>query len=75
MAHFYGGVQGSKGESTRLGEKKSGLTTFANGWNLGVDVRLRYCEDTKEDIAEVTLTSGSKGGKSKFLGRFTDKDI
>ncbi len=75
MAHFYGGVHGSRGEATRLGDKKSGLTTFANGWGLGVDVRIRYCEETKEDVVSVALTGGSNGGNSKLIGVFTAKDL
>jgi hypothetical protein len=75
MAHFYGGVHGNRGAATRLGDKKSGLTTFANGWGLGVDVMLRYCKETDEDVVEVTLTSGSNGWIKKNIGRFTTKDL
>lgn len=76
MAHFYGGVHGNRGIATRLGTKDSGLNAFANGWNIGVDVRLRHCKETDEDVVSVTLTNGSNsGGRDKFLGRFTTKDL
>lgn len=76
MAHFYGGVHGNRGEATRLGTKDSGLKAFANGWDIGVDVRLRYCKDTDEDVISVTLTGGSNGNSSsKCLGSFTIKDL
>jgi hypothetical protein len=29
MAHYYGTLQGQAGEATRLGNKRSGLTTVA----------------------------------------------
>lgn len=29
MSHFYGTLQGSRGEATRCGTKQSGITTYA----------------------------------------------
>lgn len=76
MGHFYGGVHGNRGEATRLGTKNSGLKAFANGWDIGVDVKLRYDKEKDEDVVYVTLTSGSAGNaSSKSLGRFTTKDL
>lgn len=77
MAHFYGGVKGTRSEATRLGSEKSGLSCFANGWNLGVDVNMYYDDDKEEDVAYITLTSGSGGnsGRNKVIGSFTIKDL
>ena len=76
MGHFYGGVHGNRGETTMLGTKNSGLKAFANGWDIGVDVKLRYDKEKDEDVVYVTLTSGSAGNSSsKSLGRFTTKDL
>ena len=41
MAQFIGTVQGDRGEASRLGNKKSGLTTEYNSWNYGVRVIAR----------------------------------
>jgi len=42
MSHFYGWVQGNKGEASRGGSKKSGYHTVAASWNGAVEVRLDY---------------------------------
>lgn len=47
MAQFYGGVEGNRGEATRLGTKSSGLTTFASGW--GGQVTVSMWHDDRED--------------------------
>lgn len=63
MARFYATVKGQgKTIASRLGGKKSGITTSTNGWTAGVDV---YGSAHGEvDIFEVFATSGSSGGKS-----------
>jgi hypothetical protein len=38
MAMFRGTVKGNRGLVSRLGGKKSGIRTEANGWNVGVSV-------------------------------------
>ena len=40
MAQFYGSVQGSRGEASRLGGKESGLEVSATAWGGGVFARL-----------------------------------
>ena len=76
MARFYGGVHGNRGKATRLWTKDSGFKAFANGWKLGVNIQLLYDKEKDEDVAYVTLTSGSAGNSSsKSLGRFTTKDL
>lgn len=36
MAHFYGTLQGSRGESTRCGTKTSGMEAIAASWDGAV---------------------------------------
>ena len=42
MAHFYGSLQGSRGETTRLGTKNSGMEVVAASWEGSVRVGLRH---------------------------------
>ena len=61
MARFRGGVQGNRQKATRQGHRLSGLETFANGWNAGVEVDA-FADDTKEnenDLFRVMVTGGS----------------
>jgi hypothetical protein len=36
MAHFYGDMQGSRGQATRCGTKQSGIHAHIRGWHTGV---------------------------------------
>ncbi len=58
MAHFRGTVQGMKGEASRLGSVKSGLTTICQGWNLGIKVYAEV-DSAGHDQFTVYKTSGS----------------
>lgn len=78
MAHFYGGVHGHRGEATRLGTPRSGLTIFGNGWRVGVRASLSAGEgnDSGTDTVTVYLTSGSGNDGSRVcLGTFSQKDL
>lgn len=55
MAHFYGVLQGSRGEATRCGTKASDLDVTAASWQGAVRVRLQYNEVTGQDVATVYL--------------------
>ena len=57
MAHFMVTAGGSRGDTSRLGSKSSGLFATLNGWDGGVRVSLYH--DNGQDMARVTLTSGS----------------
>jgi len=75
MSRFYASIQGSRGETTRQGGAKSGISGHVRGWNLGIRVRMRV-DKSGQDVAYVTLTSGSKGLKpSRLIGTFTEKDL
>ena len=78
MAHFYGDLQGSRGQATRVGGKKSGIEGHIRGWQVGARVRVSFNESTSEDEVEVQLTSGSNGNRPRpdvCLGRFTKADL
>ena len=67
MAHFRGTLQGTRGEASRLGSKKSGLTVDAASWQGSVLVVLTYDEATGKDIAEVALQPHHGAGIAKIL--------
>lgn len=67
MAHFYGSIQGARGEATRLGHKSSGLTTVAASWAGAVRVTLSHDERTGRDMAHVELAPWQGRGASREL--------
>ncbi len=73
MSHFYGSMQGSRGETTRQGTKKSGIRAHIGGWDFGVKV-IMYRNPEGNDVADIYLTCGSDGaGYNKYLGSFTSE--
>jgi hypothetical protein len=54
MSHFYGVLNGSRGEATRLGTKSSGMTATAASWQGAVRTQL-YTGDDGIDRARVML--------------------
>lgn len=76
MARFYGSIDGQNsrgnyGETTRMIPR--GGSGHIRGWNIGAEVTVGTVDDT--DYVEVRLTSGSNGGPSIYLGRFTENDF
>lgn len=75
MAHFYGLIQGSRGQVTRLGTKKSGLGLIAASWEGAIRVTLFEQDGTDHARIECipwegagtkrTLYSGPVSGKNK----------
>lgn len=61
MGHFYGEIQGNRGEATRTGTKNSGMDADVGGWSVGVRVSCRHCEATGKDEIHIYKTSGSNG--------------
>ena len=67
MSHFYGSMQGARGEVTRCGSKLSGIHGHLRGWTLGVEVCAYFhgitspTETDAEDRVRVVLTGGSNG--------------
>ena len=67
MAHFYGSMQGNRGEATRMGTKDSGFYAHIRGWDVGVRVELYYNEETEKDEIFIYKTGGSNGRHSDKL--------
>ena len=67
MSHFYGNMQGSRGETTRCGTKHSGHACHIRGWDSGIRVYAHYNETTGKDEFSVYMTAGSNGGSVDCL--------
>jgi hypothetical protein len=65
MAHFYGSIQGQRGEATRLGTKASGLHVTAASWQGAASVVLYSSGD--EDRARVRLHPWRGSGSNVLL--------
>jgi hypothetical protein len=55
VAHFYGILQGNRGEASRLGTTSSGMDATVASWQGAVSVRLWYDSATDTDMADVSL--------------------
>lgn len=73
MAHFYGSVQGGRGEATRLGHKNSGIRAMAQGWNQGVSINGYYNEEEDRDEFTIYATGGGNGGGSDRIVAATNE--
>ena len=49
MSHFYGVLDGSRGQATRCGTKNSGMTVNAMSWSGCVRVDIHHDETTGKD--------------------------
>lgn len=67
MAHFYGSMQGNRGEATRCGSKESGIEAHIRGWVIGVRVFCSYDEKLRKDVITIYKTSGSSGHQPSEL--------
>ncbi len=67
MSHFYGTLQGNRGEATRCATKSSGLTAQAAGWRGCIEVRVEHDPDTGKDVFTVHLTPWKGSGGSRKL--------
>lgn len=73
MAHFYGGLQGNRGEGNRCGTQASGISVYAQGWRACVSTRFHYDPNAKRDLASITLEPGPSGyTRSILLGNNID---
>jgi len=70
MSHFYGTVQGHRGEATRCGAKSSGLTSTANGWDIGGEVEVKFSTALQTDIVYFYRTKGSNYGDRALVATF-----
>lgn len=67
MAHFRAIIQGQRGEASRLGSKKSGLTGEVAGWTAGV--RLSAHAGEEGDTIQVIADAGNGSTyRREYLG-------
>ena len=73
MAHFMANIKGSRGGTSRLGNKVSGIGGHVRGWDAGVKV-VGFVNEDGKDVFRVYATSGSNGGRSddRLLGTVTE---
>jgi len=64
MTYFYGELQGSKGEATRCGTKRSGVRACVRSWDRGIHVRISMRGIMGECI-QFSIDRGSRGGYGK----------
>lgn len=67
MAHFYGLVHGARGEASRLGDKKSGMTACAAGWGGAIKVRVWHDSEAGVDRFAVDMTPWHGSGDSECI--------
>ena len=76
MAHFIGKLQGRRGSTSRLGDKRKGIHATLNGWNFGLYVELSHEDEpdsgngrhgSGRDVVRIYQTNGSNGGGEKAL--------
>lgn len=65
MSHFYGTLQGNRGEATRCGSKNSGMETYCASWSGAA--RCMAYEKDGTDYVRVELTTWHGVGTSKLL--------
>ena len=68
MSHFYGTVQGNRGEASRGGSKDSGMTTYCASWSGAVRCEA-YIDEFGVDCVMVELTRWHGIGRCKVLYR------
>jgi hypothetical protein len=69
MSHFYGTLQGNRGEATRGGSKKSGMTTYCASWEGAVRCEAWHDKETGKDMVNVSKEPWHGAGESKLLYR------
>jgi hypothetical protein len=74
MAHFYGEIQGNRGEATRMGTKDSGFRGHIRGWHVGGSINCYYNESKDRDEVSIYATKGSNGYGSEHLADVIELD-
>lgn len=67
MGHFFGSVEGSRGETHRLGTRASGLSTTAAGWGGAISVEITHDEKTDKDLFLVRQHTWRGEGVSEII--------
>jgi hypothetical protein len=66
MGHFYGTVQGNRGEASRMGSKNSGMETYCASWKGAIRC-FAYVNSDGKDCIRVEMTSWRGVGEYKLL--------
>lgn len=66
MAQFRGTLEGNRGQASRLGTKKSGISASADGWSIGFNIAANYDTTKEQDYVSAELTGGSGGYNSRL---------
>jgi hypothetical protein len=74
MSHFYGTLQGGRGQVTHCGTKAGGLVTEAASWDGAVRVALWHDDATDTDMVRVAFVPWRGVGTTYVLyeGPLTD---
>ena len=67
MSHFYGRLQGSRGQATRCGTKKSRMDITCASWEGAVNAYAYYDEKSGRDMVLVTLKTWHGYGTDRVL--------
>lgn len=67
MSHFYGTVQGNRGEGSRGGSKASGMTTYCASWEGAVRCYAWHDKEKSKDMVRVEKTPWHGHGESRLL--------
>jgi len=70
MARFKGDITGSRGNASRLGDSKSGMSAHVRGWGLGIRIYADTDSDNPDaDGFTLYATGGSNNpSESKRIG-------
>ena len=66
MSHFYGTMQGSRGEATRCGTKNSGMSVCAASWKGAIRTDL-FVDGDGDDAYRVVQTAWRGEGVHRVL--------
>lgn len=66
MSHFYGTLQGTRGEATRCGTKNSGIRTIAASWKGAIAVYV-YQDEQGRDCFKVEQRPWHGSGVSREI--------
>ena len=67
MSHYYGTLQGSRGQATRCGTKYSGMETVAASWDGAIRVILQHDPRTGENLFKVEQVRWNGSGVNEII--------
>jgi len=73
MSHFYGSIQGARGEATRTGTANSGIKAHVRGWDIGGMVTVENVNG--EDVVHFYVTGGSNGHVLERIATFSSRGL